>query len=223
MGTEKSGGLPSFLSILTGISVGILVGLLVALSVSPVVATVVGALTALLTVFLGLGGSTQIKPKNDSEPILDTQKSLRIIGFCIACTLAVVCGLYIRTHNLLGLSVTDKITALKQAGLSEAKAQEFALRELVESGQSSTENDKVAPNQSTLSELFAASIAGGPAELNDLAEKNYVNPTEWAKAFSHKPGSLGEIGNALIHAEPDVQRDVLRALWNLLKGAETKE
>jgi hypothetical protein len=80
--------------------VGILVGFIVGLSASPVTSTVLGAISAGLLVLLGLTSA------RDDDSIL--RNSITVAAFGLSCAAALLVGVYLRTHNVLAVSLTEQ-------------------------------------------------------------------------------------------------------------------
>ena len=124
---------PSFIyfsQVFAGIGIGVLMGLIIGLSVSPVVKSILGTLAGLLGVFLGLqenifGKSKQ--PPDSTSPII--LSSLRAGSFGLACAITILFGLYIRTHDAIGLTPKDQVKKWIDAGYKKPLARELALVE----------------------------------------------------------------------------------------------
>jgi hypothetical protein len=105
--------------LLAGTALGLLLGLLVGLSSSPVVATAVGALTGGMLVFLGFTSNSQAD-SNTKSPF--EAAGWRLTGFGLACTVALVVGLLIRTHDLLAQPIKKQVSELTDAGFTSDEA-----------------------------------------------------------------------------------------------------
>jgi hypothetical protein len=107
------------LQLLAGTALGLLLGLLVGLSSSPVVATVVGALTGGMLVFLGFTSHAQ---SDSNSPSSLEAAGWRLTGFGLACTVALIIGLVVRTQNLLTLPIKKQVSELTDAGFTADEA-----------------------------------------------------------------------------------------------------
>jgi hypothetical protein len=76
-----------------GGSAGLFVGLTLGLSTTPLVTTVVGGVISAFATFMAL------QPSNEKHPV-DLRHALAGT-FCLVASIAVVLGIYVRTHNLL--------------------------------------------------------------------------------------------------------------------------
>ncbi|MGH9454949.1 MAG: hypothetical protein ACRD2O_13355 [Terriglobia bacterium] len=114
-------GKGQFAEILSGIGIGSLIGLLIGLSIQSVAGTVLAALVALLAAFLGLTHkfSTSASKGTGEGETTSTGRSARIAAFGIACTVAVLCGVFIRTHDWLTPPIRQQVEQWKSAGFSD--------------------------------------------------------------------------------------------------------
>lgn len=91
--------------IISGLALGLLVGIIIGLSIAQVTGIILGSLTSLLAAFFGL------RPTKEGEVGNKT-----IIGaFSISCLLAILFGIYMRTHDLLAPSLQSEIKSYKEA------------------------------------------------------------------------------------------------------------
>lgn len=104
-------------NVVAGASLGGLLGLIVGMSASPVTSIVVSALTALL------GGVVSVTP-NDSL----TFHPVRLASFGVAAITALLCGLLLRTYNVLAPSTSHYVKELTTAGLPADRALPLAIR-----------------------------------------------------------------------------------------------
>jgi hypothetical protein len=112
--------------IFAGVGLGVLTGLLVGLSASPVVASVVGAIAAGIVTLLGLA------PGDGSRKMFAPGSTVRLGTFGLACALATLLGLYIRTHELLSPTPDQQIASLRKAGLNQEQATQWVLAKFFE-------------------------------------------------------------------------------------------
>ncbi|WP_421763957.1 hypothetical protein [Ekhidna sp.] len=111
--------------VFAGIGLGLLIGIIAGLSVSPVVKTILGTLAALLGAFLGLQGSLFKKGETSTDDLL--AMSLRTGSFGVACALAIVGGVLLRTHNVLGISIKAQVDQWIEAGYTENEAKKYVV------------------------------------------------------------------------------------------------
>jgi hypothetical protein len=103
-----------------GMGLGLLVGILVGLSSSPVVSVVVGAIAAGMVTLLGF-----TRPAKEGESSYAEGSTVRLGGFGVACAVAVLLGLFIRTHNWLSPSIADQVAEVQKAGFSSEEARRW--------------------------------------------------------------------------------------------------
>lgn len=106
----------------TGIAMGLLLGLIVGLSASEVVASVVAGLVGLLGTLLGLRSE-------EVAGILPGGNSARVAGFALAMVVALLIGIFVRTHGLLEPTPQESAAAWVAAGLSEKEAAQLVVFE----------------------------------------------------------------------------------------------
>ena len=100
---------------IVGTAVGLLLGLIVGLSASEVAASVVAGLVGLLGTLFGLRSEKAVG-------ILPGGNGARVAGFALAMIVALLAGIYIRTHGLLEPTPQESAAAWVAAGLSQREA-----------------------------------------------------------------------------------------------------
>jgi hypothetical protein len=106
----------------SGGALGLLLGVLIGLSTTPVVSTVVTGLVALLAGLFGLSEKISTTP-------LSVSATRRLTAFGLVATVAVTCGIWLRTHDVLAPSIADQRQLLRSAGFpDESKDQAEMLR-----------------------------------------------------------------------------------------------
>jgi hypothetical protein len=108
--------------VFSGVGMGLLVGIIVGLSVSPVVKTILGALAGLLAAFLGLQDSFYSKQQEeDATKVYDRIKmsSIRAGSFGLACAVGILFGVFVRTHDLLTITIKDQVQRWVDAGYND--------------------------------------------------------------------------------------------------------
>lgn len=118
--------------VLGGSSLGLLVGLIMGLTINPLAASVVGSLMALLVGYSAIKPSLpaaltpardQTAPEERSVPVIPGS----LIGFSLAAVLALLTGIYVRTHSLLSPTPQQITARWEAAGLSREAAVQIAL------------------------------------------------------------------------------------------------
>lgn len=117
-------------TILSGIGMGLLLGLIMGLSVSEVVKLIMGTLTALLGAFLGFekrqfAGMEQEEYRRENENSLYT--ALRAGWFGIAVVAGLLVGMFIRTHEVFTLSVSQSVKQYTDAGFDSTYARKLVI------------------------------------------------------------------------------------------------
>lgn len=101
---------------------GLLLGLLVGLSASEVVASVVAGLVGLLGTFFGLRSES-------AAGILPGANGARVAGFALAMVVALLVGIFVRTHGLLEPTPQESAASWVDAGLSKSEAAQLVVFE----------------------------------------------------------------------------------------------
>jgi len=114
--------------IFSGVGVGLLIGVLLGLSASPTVGVVVGAVSGLLASLIGsvpaLGGD------RDQGAAMLSVAGLRAGAFGVSCVLAVLLGLYLRTHNVLSPpapTLEERFEEYRSIGFDDDAARQLAV------------------------------------------------------------------------------------------------
>jgi len=115
----------------SGIGIGLLLGIIIGLSVSPVVKTILGALSGLLAAFLGLQESLFSKQDEDPEKVANRiyLNGIRAGSFGIATVIALLAGMYLRTHGVLSISIEQQVKNWTNAGVDQPLAEELVIYE----------------------------------------------------------------------------------------------
>ena len=112
------------MKIAAALALGLATGLLIGLSSSELVAAVVTALVALATTLVALGGPALVAGK--APPERDAADDAALVAFAGALVIAVLAGLYVRTHDLLSPSPEVLTARWEAAGFSSAEARRIA-------------------------------------------------------------------------------------------------
>ena len=110
-------------------ALGLVTGLLIGLSTSELVAAVVTALVALATTLVALGGPALVAGK--AAPARSAGDDAALIAFAAALAVAVLAGLYVRTHDLLSPTPEALTARWEAAGYSTADARRIAAHTLL--------------------------------------------------------------------------------------------
>jgi hypothetical protein len=207
-GSESRAGVGE---VLAGAGIGLLVGLLIGLSVSEVVGSVIAGLVALLAGFFGLrsngggdGGPAVLKPANMA----------RIAAFGFVCAAAVILGLAVRAHNLLGSRPADLRDRWVEAGFDEETARQLTAFQLVGAAPGSMQVSQPPEGSRSLASVLFAGEAQG--RCPDLAEGVAPSPAERLNAFALAGGAWQVVAVA-VEPFPDSDREAaLQRAWQSL-------
>jgi hypothetical protein len=189
-----------------GGALGLCVGILMGMTTAPVVGTIVGALAALFATIFGVKDQ-------------DLSSFGRIGGFGALCVLGVVVGIYLRTHNSLGISAGQQVAEWTAAGFTEPVARSIVLyRELGvlvnAKGELSTtaRAEKIpAPPVTT------TTLSGRPEEeCVSMAPSQYGDdPVRIVRSYKAFGGQWETLANALDALPPPKQKQLIRAAYDL--------
>jgi hypothetical protein len=87
-----------------GVAIGLLVGLIAGLSISPVVGMILGALSTSLLILLGF--------KESKDATASIAHAIRVLGFGLSCSIALIAGILLRTHAVLSPSLSEQKSRL---------------------------------------------------------------------------------------------------------------
>lgn len=115
----------------SGIGIGLLLGIIIGISVSPVVKIILGALAGLLAAFLGLQESLFSKQEEDVEKVNNRiyLSSIRAGAFGMATVIALLIGMYMRTHGVLSITIKKQVENWTDAGVKLPLAEELVIYE----------------------------------------------------------------------------------------------
>jgi hypothetical protein len=212
-----------FLDLFAGLGIGLLVGVILGLSLSAVVGTVIGALTALLAAFLGLSDKPLAKSGEGAEaPTSLRRRDARIGAFGIACTLGVLLGLFLRTHDLLALPMKDRVQRWIDAGYEPRQARQLVTFEetgLVPEGWAGgTESDGGDPGvPATRAAARVTALYGAEARAcTDLDPRRFADTAELLYAWQLERGAWEELAREIADTVPAGERGALaEAAWKL--------
>ena len=199
------------LNVAIGAALGLCVGVLMGIAAAPVVGTVVGALAALFATIFGVKDG-------------DLSSFVRIGGFGALCVLGVVAGIYLRTHNSLGISVGQQVAEWETAGFPDSVARSIVLyKELgvlvSPAGQltATTRAEKLAAQPSLTSTSLSAVSA---EECASAAPTKYGDdPAKIVPSYGALGGRWAALAAALDGAPAATQKRVIHAAYDLACGS----
>ncbi len=195
------------LQIALGGALGLCVGTLMGMTTAPVVGTVVGALAALFATIFGVKDQ-------------DLSTFGRIGGFGVLCVLGVVAGIYLRTHNSLGISAGQQVAEWRAAGFREDVARSIVLYKelgvLVDpnGGLTTTQRaEKIAPQPSLTSTTLSSTAA---EECANMAPSQFGDdPARIVQSYQAAGGDWETLANAISAAPPDNRSTLIHAAYDL--------
>jgi hypothetical protein len=197
-----------FGQLFAGTGLGLLVGILVGLSSSPVVSVVVGALAAGMVTLLGYTRSSK-----DGEHAYSEGSVLRLGSFGVACAVAILCGLYIRTHNWLSPTITDQVADVQKAGYTPEEAHRWVAYKnvgtVLTSATGTTPTPTSAANSVASSVLFAGDNSG---ECQNFDPSRFKDTQEQLYALRQLGGKRAEYAEKIATLDAAKQRAVLDSL-----------
>ena len=201
-----------FGQLFAGVGLGLLVGVLVGLSSSPVVSVVIGALAAGMVTLLGFSRSTKDGDTSSSEGSV-----IRLGGFGIACTAAVLFGVFIRAHNWISPSIAQQVDEVRKAGYSEDEARRWVAYKnvgtVLEPGSGSGRSEQPAPVRGT--EPVAASVlfsGGNSGECQYFDTTRYKDAPEHLYSLRQMGGKYAEYAEKISMLDTSKQKTVLESL-----------
>lgn len=208
----------------SGAGIGLIVGLLLALSVSSVVGPVVTSIAALLAAYFGLTSidttnniPTDQAEKNGYRLRISNQ---RIGSFGFACVIGILIGIFLRTHNLLGISVSDKYENWVKIGVEPVVARSLTIYE-----ETGIIDDKIklqsiaSPQAKPESNLREQTILFRAEEedCDRLLPSRYGSTMDIIKVWQESRGKWEELANTVQEKYPESQqRKILDAYWQLI-------
>jgi hypothetical protein len=191
-----------------GAGLGLCVGILIGMTTTPVIGTVVGALAALFATVFGVR-------------LQDVEGFARIGGFGALCVLGVLVGVALRTHNVLGISVSQQVAEWVAAGYDGATARQIVLfRELgllsdkagVLTTTSRAEQIGPSPASSHLS-------AGSEDQCSRMDPVNFENtPDNIVRSYTNTGGTWRSLAESVGGLPPERQLMIVQASWTLACG-----
>lgn len=190
---------------LAGGALGLCVGVLTGMTTAPVVGTIVGALAALFATLFGVR-------------LQDIEGFARIAGFGAACVLGVMIGVTLRTHNILGITVSRQVNEWVAAGFDTATARDAVLfRELGllrnrPNGLVATPRAEKVPPSTTGSHLSGIDVE----ECGDTNPEKFGNDgRRIVQSYRSIGGAWGQLADALADLSASQQTAIAVASWRL--------
>jgi len=182
-----------------GASVGTLVGLIVGLSASAVVSTVLGAISAGLLGLLGMSkSSSNAQPDGGSRSLA----TFRILGFGAFCSLFLLVGILLRTHDVLAPSLESQNQELAKSNIfSRAEIQQILL--LKQFGLAPAANDPSAlrisnpKNPSGTGVSTGILFAGNTEICNVIRRDQYASPAAYVEGLKAHGGEFANLANII--------------------------
>jgi hypothetical protein len=195
------------LQIAIGGALGLCVGTLMGMTTAPVVGTVVGALAALFATIFGVKDQ-------------DLSTFGRIGGFGVLCVLGVVAGIYLRTHNSLGISAGQQVAEWRAAGFTEDVARSIVLYKelgvLVDpsGGLTTTQRaEKIVPQPSLTATTLSSA---GAEECADMAPSRFGDdPARIVQSYKAAGGEWETLATAIATLPPANQSALIHAAYDL--------
>jgi hypothetical protein len=167
------------INLCAGAGIGSLVGLVMGLSASPVTSTILGSLSAGLLVLLGLTAT-----RNGGTA---SQQSATVAAFGLSCTILLLIGVYLRSHDTLALSLDEQDRRLRSVFPDASDRRRILLFEnygLLMQNENSTITNTNAPSAEQTSK-------NAPNSKSDLAGKQAkVEQPAISTGFSPAAGYL---------------------------------
>ena len=190
-----------------GVGLGLLVGILVGLSSSPVASVVVGALAAGMMTLLGFVSSSK-----DGDPVAARGSVLRLGGFGLACTAAVLSGLYIRTHNLLSPTPNEQVKELQGAGYTPEEARMWVEYKNLGTLTARTDSQVAAVFRAPATAGSVLFASGNSDECQHFDTNRYKNAKEQLYALQQLGGRHAEYAEKISTLDANHQKTVLDSL-----------
>ena len=199
-----------------GAAIGTLLGLITGLSASAVVSTILGVLAAGLLALLGLNQNSQATTDQTSVP----HSVLRVFGFGTFCSVFLVTGILLRTHDVLAPSLTDQAHKLNKGNvLTGAEVHQVLL--LKAFGLTAKPEKAGSALEPASNKTVAAATAGYLfASQSEICEVLRRDQYKDAKAYLEGLRAHGEeyasLANALARTSPTDQDELSAALSKLV-------
>ncbi|MEO8725320.1 MAG: hypothetical protein ABI383_04285 [Acidobacteriaceae bacterium] len=219
MGKRQWGWLP-------GAAVGLLLGISAGLSSVPVIAAIIAALTAGLLVLLGVKNAKDAPQPND-DSYDRSGVGVRVAGFALVCTLALIAGVAIRAHDWLAPSPLKMQQKWTSAGFSDADAHAIVLYQklglMYPRSPAASTDAAAAPLVEAKDSKGAGAgssllFAGGQTECAFLNRSQYRSTDAMLESMSLQDAKLQSLAKT-VAALPSEQRDpFLKSIFGFVCG-----
>jgi hypothetical protein len=187
-----------------GAGIGTLLGLIMGLSASPVVSTVLGALSGGLLVLLGLAS----RPDGAGE----SKGELRVLGFGFFCSVFLVVGIFLRTHDVLAPSfAAEERTLSASSTLTKSEIHQILLLKAL--GLSA---DKEGTVQSVRGPASPYLFAGRGDVCQVLRRDLYSDPAGYLEALQAHGSDFEKLADSIKRLPTQEQDALATSLSNLL-------
>jgi hypothetical protein len=132
----------------------------------------------------------------------------RIAGFAAAGVIALLAGVWMRSHDVLGIDPKERLKRWEAIGSSPEDARKLVVFETL--GLNLTGGAVATDTPAARGVLFAASLD----DCTSLAADRFGSTPDRLHAFSLVP-AWNKIATALLHADPALQSAVMDATWHL--------
>jgi hypothetical protein len=171
-----------------------------------VVSVILGSIAAGLVTLLGFVSK---------EESVEAQGSVvRLGSFGVACAIAVVLGIFVRTHNIASPSISQQVEEIRKAGYSAEEARRWvAYRNLganldaASSGEKPREAASIPPAASSV--LFSGTDRG---ECSHFDTTQYKSTAEHINALRLAGGRYAEYADKITSMDANQQKTVLEGL-----------
>lgn len=200
-----------------GAGVGTLLGLIMGLSATPVVSAVLGAIAAGLLGLLGVGPHLSAHETEGSSPL----PVLRILGFGSFCSIFLLIGILLRTHDVLAPSLFSQERALRSShALTDSDVRRilllkaFGLTEQI--GERSAGNLQAAPSKSVAADSAGVLFGSSQEVCTVLRRDQYNSVSSYLQSLDVHGGAYSQLAKAISRASPQDQEQIASSLSELL-------
>lgn len=195
-----------------GVSAGLLLGVIMGLSFSPVVGSFIGLIAPVAIAWMTFRNNKREVEKSKDET-LQPGYPLKIAVFCFAALLGTTAGIWLRTHNTLGVSFEDeirsKVDAWKDIGFTDKSARILVASAYMRDGPKGS-----SPSSAT--GLFEV-ISNPDRNIEYLDPSRYPNTTETIRAYRAHGGPSKAIADVIKNLSEDQKKLLTDSIWELVK------
>jgi hypothetical protein len=198
-------------SVVAGAGLGCFFGVAMGLSASPLVSATMGTLVALTGVFLGF---KETKADVAEPETISAASSARLWGvgsFGLFCSLGIIAGLWIRTHDSLAASPQQQVNKWIAASFDSATSRAIVKYQVTGLIPENTKTATPAPN-SRNSVLFGADVN----ECDKLNPSNYSDAKDLRTLYVLTGGGWKTFALAMDSVETHSRLRAFTATWTLV-------